>query len=392
MKLKNLILKFVNKPSPGILSSQTLYETFFYLINQKSVSKVDVDSVIDKILETQLSDGGFDIGYDFQFGPNMSKTKSREGTSPEVLSLTALGLYCERFEPSESVLQGLNLAVDWILERIVKTDKGIAIPYAPDSFKGIHITNATSFCISALAYSLPYVSANKRCEIELVLRGMYTFMHSQLVVIDEVGYWPYFYQDANGEEAKLINAKVDNYHIAQQLYHHCLAQKVFPDEQNDQIIRRVSKYLISNLDDVGYVPYTFYGERISDKVHLWGFSSLISAFVESFIYLGEDIYRKAATDVAGYISKYGIVSDHFAPIILNSDKSIFDGNFYPRSDAWVIHSLSELSKLGVEDENLIKACENSYSKIVEQCYRGDENHVVTMRMKIFAKLIRLIVK
>ncbi len=390
--MKNTILKFVNKPSANILSSQTLYESAFYLMNLNQRSESKISEVIDKIVDTQLPDGGFDIGYDFQFGPNLSKSNAKEGTSPELLSLTALGMYTDLYGERETVIHAIKLAVDWVLARIVYVGDGVAIPYAPDSFRGIHITNATSFCISALAYALAHADESRKVQIEEVIVGMYKFMHSQLVIKGNEGYWPYFYQDAKGEEAKLINDKIDNYHIAQQLYHHCLAQKKVPNDFNIETINLVSNYLLKLINDEGYLPYTFLKDRVSDKVHMWGFAALIPAFVEIYLITGNVKAKESALKVANYIMKFSALDEHFSPIILNSNKTIFDSNFYPRSDAWVIHSLSELEKLNMYDDNISDLCGKCYAKIQHQNFLGLENHVVTFRMRVFAKIVRFIIK
>lgn len=389
-KLKNAVLKFVNKPSDGILSSQTLYESVFYLLALNTDEKDKIDRVIHKIIETQLPDGGFDIGYDFQFGPGLSKSQLKEGTSPEILSLTALCMYCDKYGETVVVKEAIELAVKWILDRVITVKDGYAIPYAPDTFKGIHITNATSFCISALAYAIPYLEGDVKVGASNVLNGMYKFMLSQLEIKGKTGYWPYFYQDAQGHEASLINDKIDNYHIAQQLYHHCLAQKRSPSTDNLQIIHYVSSYLIDLINDEGYIPYTFSQNRVSDKVHLWGFASLIPAFVECYLLTANLKFKENAVKVSDYIMKYSSSGEYFAPIILNSTKEKFDSHFYPRSDAWVLHALAELNKIDSFTSDAKNVCRKSYAKIEKQDYSGLENHVVTFRMKVFSKIVRLV--
>lgn len=390
-KAKKVVLGYVNKPTKDIISSQTIYETIFYINNKdENFKKNHYEIAIKKLIETQLDDGGYDIGYDFQFGPNMKKTKKKEGTSPEQLSLVALCIAASEYPARNDILQSIEKSYEWITRRLIKNSQGIAIPYAPDSYKYIHITNATSFCISAVAHAINFLDEEKKLIARKNVEGMCEFMLSQLVVTNTGAYWPYFYQNGSKTEAKLVNNKIDNYHIAQQLYHHCLTHKICDISSNKKIIESVSEYLLSLVEDDGYVPYTVFNSKRSDKIHLWGFASLIPAFVQSYLILKDNRHLEAALKVATYIEKYAVASDYFYPIVSHNDKKPLDKNFYPRSDAWVIHALSELEKIGSLTKKLTEISEKSFKKILLNDFKGLENHVLTYRMKIFASLIRII--
>jgi hypothetical protein len=389
-KLKNRILKVVNKPTPGVLSSQTLYECLFYLLNTNADYVVAKD-VAERIVQTQLPDGGFDIGYQFNFGPNLGKRKAREGTSPEMLSVTALALFRKQFGDDGSVVNAIQKGVKWINDRMVQIGTASAIPYAPDSFDGVHITNATSFCLSAVASSIDLMPVELRSEMKLNVERMYEFMCGQLIYLSkktDEAYWPYFYKTDNPEHAKYTNEKIDNYHMAQQLVHHCIANEFIPSSTNEHIIRVVAKYLLGQLRSDGYLPYTIYRGKVSDKVHLWGYSSLIGAFVRAYHIVGDDAYKEAAIKVRNYILEYGVADDHFAAVITDSNKSQYDCNFYPRSDAWVLHSLSELESICAYDDDSKIICERVFDKIRLGEFVGLENHALTYRMRLFAFLVR----
>lgn len=386
--IKNAILKFINKPTDGIFSSQTLYECVFYLLNINS-SRNEVRVVIDLIIKSQLEDGGFDIGYDFSFGPDLKKLKAKEGTSPELLCLTALGLYSHRFGADSDVILAINKCVDWICKRVITVDGHMAIPYAPDSFPYIHITNATSFCLSGLATIIQFLDEDRKEEIEKMTLSMISFMKSQLVKHTAGSYWPYFYQNGNEFEKSKINAKIDNYHIAQQLYHHCIAKDYIQSEENDYIISECSEYLLTQFDDAGYMPYTKFNERVSNKIHLWGYCSLIPALSKVYKLTNRTIYKERAVQVSRIIASNAYSKDHFSPILVHPTFSAFDNNFYPRSDAWVIHAMSESIHLDSEYE-YGKMSETVYENICKSNFKGLENHVTTLRMKIFAKIIRVL--
>ena len=395
VKLKNLILKFVNAPEENVLSSQTLYESLFYCLNRGADDFEwfkEATFVSNVIIETQLRDGGFDIGYDFIFGDGLRKTYPKEGTAPEMLSVTALCEYLNQYGdviPHENQLilkRAINLGVDWILKHLIKTPAGAAIPYAPLTFHGVHITNASSFCISALATSLRFLESEKRITAEGALIEMYRFMKAELSSAEKGSYWTYFYQSE--PDFCKNNGKIDNYHIAQQLYHHCLAQKHYPHVDNYEIIRDVLSYLKSISSEDGFVPYTILNGKCSDKVDLWGFSSLISAFMLSGEVVGDSDAEKLAGRVASYIFEYcRAKDDHFYAILLNSSKGAYDSNFYPRSDAWVIHGLSCLSTKSNDYRYMTDFCDSVYFKIKASRFRGLENHTLTWRKQIFSKLV-----
>lgn len=400
MKLKNVILQFVNSPENGIKSSQTLYECLFFAVNRwRQTGTTDwlrqCEKVALEIVQDQLPDGGFDIGYDFIFGKGLRKKSVREGTSPELLSVTALGLFvlhCGQ-QVSDStnlkVRKSLDSGVEWIFRYLKEQPDGsFAIPYAPLSHEGIHITNATSFALSALAVASVVSESGKKDELTKAVKLMYRFMSSQLVPASgRAGMlWPYFFRGA--EDEGFSNDKIDNYHIAQQLYHHCLAQQYVPDSSNLEIIEQVGGYLVNLQDDEGFVPYTFAQGRISDKVDVWGFSALVPAFAEAAKYLKNPDLENAVLRGVGYLFRHCVSEKNFYPIILNSGKKVFDSHFYPRSDAWVIHALSCVPDCLSDAQN--KFCDSIFYRIAGENFSGLENHTLTNKKALFAKLVYLI--
>lgn len=392
---KNSILKFVNAPEAGVRSSQTLYEALFYSTNRYLSTREDIWyerslRVALAICDSQLNDGGFDIGYDFIFGNGLRKSHLKEGTSPELLSVSALALFLDAAESrisggeKQRIISGILKGVHWTLNYVKKMDIGCAIPYAPLTYDQVHITNATSFALSALSTSINYLPANIRADAIDAANGMYEFMRSELVLSGQgAAYWPYFYS-----KGALGNEKIDNYHIAQQLFHHCLAQRYVPSVVNLEIIGLVSRYLLDLQDSNGFVPYTNIRGRLSDKVDLWGFASLIPAFVFASYALNDSAFLKGASKVVDYIFSYCKGPDYFYPIVLNSSKVIFDGNFYPRSDAWVIHGIS----VAVDSMSASQAefCDRVFLKILADDFSGLENHTLTLRKLLFAKVVRLV--
>lgn len=394
MSVKNLIIKFINSPEKNIYSSQTLYECLFFLIENSEFNQSY--EVVKLIIDSQLEDGGFDIGYDFLFGKGLTKTLDKEGTTPETLSITALGLFLDKFSDKlnekemSDCKKSINLGLEWIFSHHILINNVAAIPYAPHSFQYVHITNATSFALSAIALGWKYAELRIQEELKKLYHKLTQFMYQELVKGEDAGmFWPYFYQNGTEYEKTFINDKVDNYHIAQQLYFHIISNKYIRCEYNDMIIKNVGEYLLASIDNEGFIPYTKRNGKSTQKVDVWGFSSVIMALAETYSALGKREFLEAALKVNNYLFTYCKAKDYFYPIIDNKSKSVFDSNFYPRSDAWVIHAVSSLAnKCSLENEYK-DFCQIVYTKIKIAGFRGKENHTYSTRKKFFVKILSL---
>lgn len=401
--LKKNIIKFVNAPQAGIYSSQTLYEALFFTLELGRIKGLEYAypasmELAERIVASQLPDGGFDIGYDFIFGNGLRKTHDKEGTTPECLSITALAFYLEAYgevvptETRDSIEKCIEKGVVWIIKHAIEvsqTEK--AIPYAPLTYKKVHITNATSFAISALSSAVQFLKPEIACKVTEILPSLIFFMRNQLDSSVSGGmYWPYFYRHGNTEEKKLINDKIDNYHIAQQLYHHCVSLNYFECPESRFIVSQVSEYLLSQVDEDGFVPYTIKQGVASDKVDLWGYASLIMGFSSAYAFTQDRRLLGAIDLIADYLRKYCCAKDYFYPIVSSNNKLPFDANYYPRSDAWVIHSVAAGAKISNACMELIPFCELVFSKMRDSGYIGKENHTLTIRKLVFSRLVSLV--
>lgn len=395
--IKNNVIKFINAPEKDILSSQTLYEALLTALdmyesctneNDKKFWENESFKLANLIKNTQLPNGGFDLGYNFVFGKGLEKTYSKEATTPEVLSVYALYRYTETFglEKSSFISANIENGVKWILNNIIAIDNYYAIPYAPHTYDKVHITNGVSFAIGALAY---YVRDNKKDERAVeVFNGMIEFMYDQLEnsVSGSGSYWPYFYQNGSEKEKELINDKVDNYHIAQQLKYHCAAYKLVPTAKNLEIIKLVSDYLFSKIDNNMFIPYTENGNKKSSKIDMWGYTSIIKAFIEVNHILKEEKYTIISKKIVKKVINHSWNGEYFYPILDDRFRA-FDKHFYPRSDAWVLHSLAHYYKNIERDEEIYKVIFKGYTSISEVNFIGYENHTLSRRKKVFIKLL-----
>ncbi len=381
MNIKDIILKYVNKPVDNIISSQTLYEALFaninmYLKYHNKEFENRCKNISQLIVKSQLPDGGFDIGYNFRFGNNMTKKSEKESTTPEVLSIYALLKYYEIFK-DESVVMSIKKGMNWIEEKIYEKDDGIfVIPYAPCSYRSVHITNAISFTVATIVYYM-YIFKDKR--LKNVCDGMLTYMKNELIIKDDMGYWNYFEKDMIEEKGYL---KTDNYHIAQQLYYHILLDKYYENVNNKEIIRLVSNYIKYKLKINLAVPYIEIGEKKTKDIHSWGYCSLLLCA----LYFEENTTKE---DIKEYIMKYMIKEDHFLPII-KSNGEVINDDYYPRSDAWVLHALSEYLFMNEENKQVYEIVNIGLEKLEKVQYKGLENHAYTMRKRIFTRCIEII--
>ena len=380
MSIRNKILKMVNKPVKNIKSSQTLYEALLTSINLGKVHpcipyRQSAEKIARLIVESQLEDGGFDIGYNFQFGKGMKKKNKKESTSPEILSLYALTAYYEMYHDDE-VIPAIEKAVKWTVNNSVEVEKNLwAIPYAPCSYTEIHITNATSFAVAALAY---YTKVFQDNTYKSIINGMLAYMKSQLTLKEDYGYWNYF-ENALVDESGY--SKIDNYHIAQQLFYHIKVSEIYSNADNTFIVEKVSRYIHFLLEDSIKVPYTIVLGKKSQDIHIWGYCSLLSCEC----LLGE---RDKAESLKDFIIGEFWNGNYFVPII-NLEGTILDNNYYPRSDAWVLHSLSEYI-IFKNDKQIKEIVDKGMERLNSHAYCGLENHVITMRKKVFSKIVYMI--
>ena len=381
---REYILKIINKPINNIKSSQTLYEALFTAINmdlayKKSIYKNQAFDLAKEIIESQLVDGGFDIGYNFSFGKNMSKKNSVESTTPEILSIFALIEFYDVYH-EDFVIQSILKGIDWIkCNSYLIENHSYAIPYAPNSFYEVHISNGVSFAVATLTY---YMKVFNDFSVKHLCDGMFHYLRNELIVKENIGYWNYF-------EKKLIKdnyyIKIDNYHIAQQLYYHMYVDKLYRNNDNKEIIDLVSRYLKNELKKNIAVPYIVADGTCSKDIHTWGYCALLLCALEwSDQNLIDEIKRLIMEKMWN--------GSHFIPII-QENGIVVDASYYPRSDAWVLHSLSGYLCISNKDDLKVKnAVDYGLNRLSSSGYIGCENHVLTFRKKLFNKVVNIVKK
>lgn len=393
--MKNNILYFINKPADNILSSQTLYECLLGCLDLYDITKeehwlAESSTLAKLIVNHQNSDGGFNIGYDFIFGKDMSKKGEKESTTPEILSLYALKKY-HNLTKDISVEEAISKGLDWLISNIKKINENeYAVPYAPLTNNEVHITNATSFSAGTLS-----LFVEESPNLKKYVEGMNKYMLNQLEKNEKGYYWRYFDRYSSNFKVNTNKNKVDNYHIGQQLRYHCVSYTNCKDQNSYEIISKVQSYLLNNVDSKGWIPYVETTEGKTDKIDLWGYSSVLKGLADSsdIIKDSNDLIKKKINQIFENIYKYSWNGTYFNPIIFENGK-VYDRRFYPRSDAWVFHSILHSYQL-LDSENkkiALEISKENYQEIKKRNFRGLENHAISPRKVIFSKIISLVRK
>lgn len=390
--IKKIVTKFINSPSAGIYSSQTLYECLLcscsmYLISKDERWKLAAAGLAERISRAQLNDGGFDIGYDFLFGKTRRKRHKVEATSPELVSIYALSLYANIFG-DRAFDSSIEKGVRWALRYIRHVGDALAIPYAPLSYDDIHITNATSFAISACSEAAFCLNDDiLACHCKDAVDGMSKFMNSQLTTVDGGGYWSYFYSSGEADSSE-ISGKVDNYHVAQQLWHHMMVRDELKSRDDRACIEKVSAYLKSKISEDGFIPYTENEGKVSGYVSVWGYASVLLP-LSVLVKKGDLVALKKGRLIVDKLRMKAWNGKYFWPV-LDSDWGVLDSNFYPRSDAWVLHSLSEWLRVDPDQSDLFEIIDIGFREIESAEFKGLENHAINFRKRVVGSVARML--
>lgn len=380
--MKDYLKNKIFRPKWVKYCSQTLYESLFFCNNMyklkgENIWREEASNIVEKIRLIQQDDGGFDIGYEFNFGILHKKGWS---SAPESKMLVALIEYGNIFG-FESVIDIIESGISWIKNNSyqIDNDKWI-IPYCPRAINEVMVLNGISFALAPLAMYYNYI--NKDENIKKIHEGYINYLYDEFEW--QEGYWKYADKKRkNLDSIQLI--KVDNYHLGQQLEMHCLSYACIPNEKNREIIDSLANYLLM-LHQENYpnpLPYFNYGSNEKIGVHLWGYASLINGFLQYFSISKNWDYVIGSKQIADWIYSHAWINNQFSCIYYKDTKKI-DNRFYPRSDAWVINNLSGVLKY-TENKNE-KILESDYNKIRAQDYSGFENHASTIILKIFSKL------
>lgn len=386
--MKNLVLKLINswffRPIYVKHCSQTIYQILIGCVRLHEATKEKIwldraEKVCDILISIQQPDGGFDIGYEFNFG---LLHKKGESTSPELVALSALMKFYKISNKSLAA-EAAHKAVKWIKDKSVKLNENHwMIPYAPITTNNIMVYNGTSFAAGALG---EYLAEFPDKDLDIIYRGMNSYLKSVMTTDqNSIGrFW--FYADQTRLDLPIeALSKIDYYHQMQQVEAHGEAHLGYPDMNLEKIIEWASDHVASKQTSDGTIPYL----NVNKDIHLWGLCSCASGFLQAGkVVESKNVeFKQRAREIYTWIEKHSWNGKYFYPIV-SHEKEINDRNFYVRSDAWVFNSFAMAVKEGIESERYIGICEKSYQTMAEVDFSGLENHASNQRKRFYASLL-----
>jgi len=393
--VKSTILELINNvlfyPIQIKYCSQTIYQTLLGCVrlwdathDEKWEKRAKI--VCEILMRIQSPDGGFDIGYDFNFG---RLHKKGEPTSPELIGLMALVEYYKRFG-GDHVATAAKKAANWISNNAIQlTGDKWAIPYAPYSIKEIMVYNGTSFAAGALGVYLPIFPNDK---LETIYHGMNRYLYGVLSsTSNQPGQFWYYSDQSRTDLTELQRDKIDYYHQMQQVEMHVEAELCLNSPYQTDLIFAASEHVAYKQDGKGVIPYTNRKEYFSAQIHLWGYCSCASGFIMAGKVLKSksEEFKERAERIYNWIYQHAWNGEHFYRIISKDDSAI-DSKFYVRSDAWVFNSFSLAVKEGINAVKYLDVCERTYRKIEKSDFSGIENHASNRRIRLMSKILLFI--
>lgn len=386
MSIKKIVKSVLLNPPFVKHSSQTLYQALLgclklYEATGTEYWKGESQHVCSLLLEAQRPDGGFDIAYDFNFG---QLHKKGDSTSPEMVGLVAFNEYRRVFGGTQEIDAAIKNAKSWVVNKFVEKGEKKYLPYSPYNTDEQMVYNGSSFAIGGLGSSVSLNESEQKVYTDVV-----GYLSS---VVSEVGGFKgkvfYYYDQDRSDLDSNMKSKIDLYHQAQQIEMHVYANNSNPDEHQLVMIKSLIEFLYDFYLQKGMITYTFDNKYFGGHIHVWGFSSLIPAFLMCAELFPEcaDKYKKVAKEAIDWLLKYSLKKDMFLPILDVSGTPVYD-TYMVRSDAWVFNAIS--SSIGITDkkEDIIITLEGVYKRMKACDFSGKESHASNVRTRIISKFL-----
>lgn len=340
--------------------------------------EVRAKNILRILLNIQRPDGGFDIGYDFNFGRLHKKGQS---TSPELVGLVALSEYARLFDKTQ-VEQPALRAVEWIRKHALDLGEGkMAIPYSPYTINEVMVYNGTSFACGALGCYLGQFDGDGK--LRGVYKGMVKYLENVMSKDENLpGQFWYYCDQSRDDLDDLRRIKIDYYHQMQQVEMHALAQQACPTDLQLNIIRDAADHIVALYERHPIIPYTNDPRFFKDRIHLWGLSSVVSGMLEAAVSIPDrcEQYHAVAIDVLDWIVRYAWNGQHFEPILQKDGGRVEPSHYMVRSDAWVFNALASTVK-HIGECSWIDIIEKCYHKMESVDFSGPESHASNRRVR-----------
>lgn len=389
--MKNKIRDLLLAPPYVRYCSQTIYQALLGCIKLYEATldvywENEAKFVLGILLDIQRPDGGFDIGYEFNFGMIHRKGDS---TSPEMVGFLALNEFKRVFGTSPTIDRAIEKAVLWIKNNYVERGTKCYYPYSPQNTEEQMVYNGSSFVIGGLGVYL------KEEEEDVILARQYEKVNYYLNSVledSEKGKLFYYYDQDRAELTGAIKKKVDFYHQAQQVEMHCYAQLAYPNDEQLEIIKSTLDCLEYEYRKENILPYTKGNLYFGGNIHVWGYSSVISAFLigAKLVEEKKEKYVHYSKEIATWLLSNSFNGEFFFPIVSMKGDVILS-KYMVRSDAWVFNSLGSLYKIDKKDE-LLTVLRRTYGRMKGVNFSGRETHASTKLTRMIVKVIAKLTK
>lgn len=393
--LRTLAHKTVLRPPSVRHCSQTVYEFLLGCMRMweatgEALWRERAARVLEVLLGIQRPDGGFDIGYDFNFGHLHRKGES---TSPELVALVALSEYCRLFEEPRAA-EAAGRAAEWIRRHALDMGDGkMASPYGPYSVRAVMVYNGTSFAAGALGCYLGSVEDDS--SLRTLYEGMVAYLDSVMSSADDLPgrFWYYADQSRDGLTA-YQRQQVDYYHQCQQVEVHALAQQVSPLDGQLSVIRDAADHVVAVQDREGVpLPYMNLDTSATASVQVWGLCSAIPGLLEAAV-VNEDrrgAYEAAARAVLDWLIEHSWTSETFHETLTRRGDlpPAVQRRYMVRSDAWVFNALASARKhLG--DSRCEGIADRCYTRAASVDFSGPESHASSFSKRMVTRVFRVL--
>lgn len=387
---RHLAMKTLLRPPLVRYCSQTIYEALLGCCRMWEATGATIwqeraNRMLDILLKIQRPDGGFDIGYDFNFG---RFHKRGDSTSPELVGLVA---FCEygRLFGTGSVTEPARRAAEWISRHSLDlSEEEVAIPYSPHTINEVMVYNGTSFACGALGRYLGQFGGDD--ELHRVYHGMVRYLSRVMTCSDgQPGRFWYYSDQSRTDLGPQQRAKIDYYHQMQQVEMHALAEQVCPALGQPDIIRDAADHIVYLAERNPVLPYTNDTIYFKDQIHLWGLASVVPGMLEASSLVPDraTAYRTVADSVARWTIAHGWRGQCFADVLERDGTQDPARLYMVRSDAWVFNAMAAAVKhLGA----------GPWSDVVEACFQtmesvdfsGPESHATCKRKRLVISMLR----
>ena len=379
--LRKLALATVLRPPYVEHCSQTVYEALLGCCRMWDATgearwAERSHALAQLLLDIQQPDGGFDIGYEFNFGQIHEKGQS---TSPELVALVALSEYARLFEgdspDGSSVAAAAGRAAEWVRYHALDIGDGrFAIAYSPLTVNEVMVYNGTSFACGALGCYLGTFGSDDG--LRRIYEGMVRYLRDVLATeADSAGAFWYYCEQSRADLDDVSRRKVDYYHQMQQVEVHALAQQRSPVDEQAAMIRDAADHVAALGEVHRVIPYCNGHAYFKGLVHLWGLSSVVPGMLEAAAAVPDraEAYRAVALKTLDWILEYGWNGDHFEATLTAEGAPLDHSPYMVRSDAWVFNSLGAAQKEWGEGPwtQIAEAC---YGRMAAVDFSGPESH------------------